>query len=252
MFGYTESVKIISSFKKPSKMYGKITSRVCHGFIFKINGYTDYFFENKTVRLNAGEFIFLPKGTSYEYRPSSECSLYTSINFEATLDNASPQVFSQEIFHDSNYIIQSFSELWKFGSASDKYRCCALVYELLSCVSKFEHPGTKKKRKYALIDPAVEYLKSHLHDSKLKTNKLHCLCGISDTYFRKIFTARFNMTPREYVLTRRITDAKAIIESGDYDSIREVSFSVGYCDPLYFSKAFKKFYGFPPSNIGKE
>ena len=110
----------------------------------------------------------------------------------------------------------------------------------------------EKKRKYSLIEPGVEYLKAHIHDISLKTEKLHLLSGISDTYFRKIFKSEFNMTPREYVLTRRLSDAKAIIESGDYDSISELSESVGYKDALYFSKAFKSFYGFAPSYIDKE
>ena len=43
----------------------------------------------------------------------------------------------------------------------------------------------------------------------------------------------------------------SILESGDYDSIAEVSELVGYSDPLYFSKAFKKIYGFSPSNINQ-
>ena len=55
------------------------------------------------------------------------------------------------------------------------------------------------------------------------------------------------MNPKEYVLRERITHAKSILESGDYDSISEIALSVGYNDALYFSKAFKKFYGFSPS-----
>ena len=97
----------------------------------------------------------------------------------------------------------------------------------------------------------MEYLKKYIYDSSFKINKLHRLCGISDTYFRRIFEAEFNMTPQEYVVTGRISHAKSIIESGDFDSIKEVSELVGYNDPLYFSKAFRKVYGVSPSNINK-
>ena len=54
------------------------------------------------------------------------------------------------------------------------------------------------------------------------------------------------MSPQEYVLNKRITHSKSIIESGDYDSIKELAESVGYSDPLYFSKAFKKAFGLSP------
>ena len=75
--------------------------------------------------------------------------------------------------------------------------------------------------------------------------------GISDTYFRRIFTARYNISPKEYVLRERISHAKTIIENGEYETIGAVAESVGYNDPLYFSKAFKQYYGISPSSINK-
>ena len=60
------------------------------------------------------------------------------------------------------------------------------------------------------------------------------------------------MTPQQYVSAQRIAHARAIIESGDYESLREISEAVGYTDALYFSKAFKKVYGFAPSSFNKQ
>ncbi len=59
------------------------------------------------------------------------------------------------------------------------------------------------------------------------------------------------MTPQEYVAKGRISHAKSIIESGDFESIKEVSELVGYNAPLYFSKAFRKIYGISPSMVNK-
>ena len=42
-----------------------------------------------------------------------------------------------------------------------------------------------------------------------------------------------------------------MIENGDYNSIREISEAVGYKDPLYFSKAFKKIHGLSPTDYEK-
>ena len=252
MFDYMENLKIISSFHKESKTFGKIESRKNHGFIFKIKGYADYFFEDKSLRVNEGEMIFLPKGSSYEYRTyTREGNLYTSINFEADFDNREVRVYSLDDFYAANYITQSFSELWRFGDLSDKYKCISIFYDLMSYISRIEHLCSLDKRKHSLIDPAVEYLKKHIYNSAFKINKLHRLCGISDTYFRKIFMERFNMTPQEYVVAERMSYAKSIIESGDYETIKEVSELVGYNDQLHFSKTFKKYYGYSPSNISK-
>ena len=247
MIGQIEDVKIISSFHKKSKPYGKIQNRATHGFIFRINGYAEYSANGKNLRVTEEEVIFLPKGSAYEYVTSE--GVYTSINFEAEIENPEITVYPLADFHDASYMLHAFSETWKFGSQSDKYKSLSIFYDLLSYVSRLDHSTNAEKGNYRVIEPAIDYLKKHIYDREFKIDKLHRLCGISDTYFRHIFISRFSMTPQEYVLKERITHAKLIIESGDYDSIKEVADSVGYSDPLYFSKAFKKYFGFPPSSI---
>lgn len=247
LFNYADDVKIVSSFHIKGKPYGKKESRLAHGFIFRQRGTASYFFANKTVTLNENEFIFLPKGTFYEYiNHNAEDSLYTSINFQASITEPTVTVYPLDVFHSTSYIMQNFSQMWNFGAVSDKYKCLSLLYDLLSHISSFENLNGEDKRKQELISPAIEYLKKHIYEEKLKIDKLHHLCGISDTYFRKIFAQRFGMSPQSYVLTERITHAKSIIESGDYDSVKEISEAVGYSDPLYFSKAFKKAFGLSP------
>lgn len=245
-----ENLKIISSFRKKSKQYAKIQNRAHHSFIIRIKGSGEYFFENMSFKVAEGEMIFIPAGSSYVKKAEGE-KLYTSINFNAILDDLQPKVYSLKNFYGANYIYESFSELWNFGTQSDKYKCISVFYDLMSYVSKIEHLGSQGNKKHALIEPAVEYLKKHIYDSSLRVNNLHALCGISDTYFRKIFMLRFNMTPQKYLVTERISHAKSIIESGDYDTIKEVAEMVGYNDPLYFSKAFRKITGVAPSDANK-
>ena len=250
VFDNMENLKIISSFHGKSKISGRVESRQSHGFLFKLKGYANYVIGGENVRIGAGEMIFMPKGSCYEYNtdPTLE-NTYTSINFQADLENPKSAVYSISDFYDADYIFNSFSELWRFGNVTDKYKCLSVFYDLLAYLSKIEHLKNSEKRKYSLIDPAVEYMKKNIYKSNFKTEKLHRLCGISDTYFRKIFMQRFNMTPQKYVAFKRISHAKSIIESGDFETIKEVSELVGYNDPLYFSKAFRKIYGFSPSNI---
>lgn len=250
MFNYSDDVKIISSFQKESKAHATVESRPSHGIIFRMSGEAEYKRNDMSFKVKAGEAVFIPKGSAYEYSTSPQ-SRYMSINFSATLDKPKTCVFSLENFHGKNYIFESFSSLWNFGGSADKYKCMSIFYDLLSYVSRLEVHDSAEEKKYLIIEPAIEYLKSHIYSPTLKIEKLSGLCGISDTYFRKIFISRFRVNPQEYLLSARLNHAKSILESGDYDTIREVAESVGYTDPLYFSKAFRKFYGFSPSNIDK-
>ena len=252
MFNFIEDANILSSFRMQSKKHGKIQKRKTHGFIFKIRGVTEYDFGYKKMTLNEGSVIFLPQGASYEYTSSPGDGLYTSINFQATVENHPPTIYSLFDFYSANFIFESFADLWKFGSLPDKYKCLSVFYDFLSYLARIEHLNSLDKTRHYIIEPAIEYLKSHLFDPNLKIDNLHRLCCISDTYFRRIFLSRFNLSPKEYVVSQRISHARSIIESGDFESIGEVAELVGYRDPLYFSKAFKKIYGFSPSSVNQE
>ncbi|MBQ2696060.1 MAG: helix-turn-helix transcriptional regulator [Clostridia bacterium] len=195
--------------------------------------------------------MFLPKGTTYEYKKLSGEGLYTSINFLADLSDPKPTAYSLENFYEAEYLCNHFTDLWKFGTQAEKYKCFSLLYDLLSYVSNIENANYADKTKFKIIAPAVNYLKEHIYDCSLKAEKLPQLCGISGTYFRKIFTARFGTTPQNYIMQKRLTHAKSILDSGDFDTVREVALSVGYNDPLYFGKSFKKIYGISPSEINK-
>ena len=250
MTGYIENPKIISSFTHDSKPYGKIQNRATHGFIFRIQGSAEYLIGGRVLHVNEREMIFLPRGSSYEYKThGDEGKLYTSINFLADIESPTVSVYPMENFYRLNYIYQSFSELWRLGSLSDKYMCMSVFYDLLSYISKVEHTNEANENKYGLIEPAIDYMREHIYDYSFRIDKLHLRCGISDTYFRKIFKSRFGLTPKEYVTLERISHARSIIESGDYESISEIAATVGYSDPLYFSKAFKRVFGVCPTGI---
>lgn len=247
MLGFVDDVKIISSFQKASKVHATVESRVSHAFIFRLSGEAEYSFDGRKMNVKQGEVAFLPKGARYECRTKD--SIYMSINFSANIEKPKISFFSLESFHGANYAIESFTELWNFGGEEGKYKCLSMFYDLLSYISRLKNMEKSEEKKYKLIKPGVEYLKANIYSPDLRIDKLHTLCGISDTYLRRIFKERFHVTPQEYVLSSRLTHAKSILDSGDYDSIKEVSELVGYTDPLYFSKAFKKLYGYSPSDI---
>ncbi len=247
-----ENLKIIGSMHKASRKSAKIENRPTNSFIIRINGKCTYKFGDKAITVNEGEMMFLPKGITYEYVTEGEDkSFYTSINFLGDIGIKKPKAYSLTGFHHQEYISNNFADLWKFGLAPDKYKCMSMFYDLVSFVLNIENAEYSHKKKFEVIEPAVAYLKDHIYDCNLKTDKLHRICGVSDTYFRKIFVLRFGISPQNYIISKRLVHAKSIIDSGDYDTIGEVAESVGYSDPLYFGKAFKKMYGYSPSASGK-
>lgn len=252
MFDNIENLKIISTLHRTSKPYVKVEDRKTHSFFLRTQGNVLYEFHNKKILAKEGELIFIPKHSSYKAKVLTETSVYTSIHFEADFaTKLKPACFSLEDFYEADYIKNCFSDMWNFGTQPEKYRCFSVFYNLLSYLSNIENTTHFEKNKFEIISPAVEYLREHIYDSDLKIEKLHRLCGVSNTYFRSIFISRFGVTPQNYIASKRISHAKAIIRSGDFNTISEVALAAGFNDALYFSRVFKKMCGVSPSQINK-
>lgn len=68
----------------------------------------------------------------------------------------------------------------------------------------------------------------------------------SKEYISKLFKEKYNMGIYEYVLARRMTRAKVLLEENEIQ-IQSLAERLGYKDSNYFSKAFHTFYGISPT-----
>ena len=252
MFSDIENLKIIGIHKGISKIPGKVVDRKYNSLILRMNGIIKYSSDDFEIEAKKGDIVFMPTGISYIGQSlSDEQCEYLSVSFHADLKDAKPSVHSFENFSDGDEFINSIADLWRFGAKAEHYKCYSLVYNLISYLEFLDKQSYVDKNKLSIITPAVTYLKKHIYDCNLKTDALNELCNISGVYFRKIFNANFGMSPQKYILTKRLSHAKTIIDTGDYNSISEVASQVGYNDPLYFSRAFKKKYGLSPTEYAK-
>ena len=241
-----ENLKLESVVQKRST-YGKIEKRKTNTFNIRLTGKMDYFFPDKHIPVSAGEMIFLPKGSTYHYKTATEEeSKCVIINLEGEFERKEPITCSLKDFRGMEMLSSHFADAWNFGNSAEKYQCMSLLYELLSYISNVEALQYADKKKFRLIEPAVAYLKEHIYDTALKMDELHLMCGISDTYFRKIFHLRFGKSPKNYAIEKRVSHAKSLIDSGEFKTVQDLAKSVGYVDPLYFGKVFKKHYGVSP------
>ncbi len=101
-----------------------------------------------------------------------------------------------------------------------------------------------------LYSPRVANLKKviNLHQyHNLSLEKLAALCGLSVSSFKRKFREIYLDSPGQYLTRKKIEKAKELLQVGNL-SISEISFEVGFYDPHYFTRIFKKKEGIPPSN----
>lgn len=70
-------------------------------------------------------------------------------------------------------------------------------------------------------------------------------------WFIQNFKQVTKMTPMQYIVKLRMTSAMNLMENSKY-TIKQISALVGYDNPLYFSKHFKKYTGVSPTEYRKQ
>lgn len=73
------------------------------------------------------------------------------------------------------------------------------------------------------------------------------LSGLNDFKLKRDFKRLFGMTIFAYLTEFRLRRAKQLLSEGE--SISEVAYKMGYKHPQHFSAAFKRYYGYLPSQL---
>jgi len=245
---HIEKPELLNIIEGPSAIHGSFTCRPSHALVFKLSGESIYTFSDRTLRLRGGELLFAPQGATYSFGKTSPGeSRYLLINFRGQVEAAAPQVWSVAAFLAFDHVCSRLQRVSLLESQQDRYRALSLFYQALECTCEAEKTTYFSAAAAQRLEPAVEQLRKQLYDPELRIVQLHKLCGMSDTYFRKLFIARFGVSPKQYVQRMRLRRAKALLDHGEYNSIAQVATLSGFDDPLYFSRLFRQTYGHPPS-----
>jgi AraC-like DNA-binding protein len=94
----------------------------------------------------------------------------------------------------------------------------------------------------------IDYINEHLYDPELYITMISDHFNISPPTLQKLVKKISGQTFLVYVETQRLTRAYEILQTGK-GSIQEVAAQCGFSKADSFYKAFKRTYGFPPSDI---
>ncbi|MDP4092885.1 MAG: response regulator [Bacillota bacterium] len=105
----------------------------------------------------------------------------------------------------------------------------------------------REKKLNHLILKAKEYIDENFNKDITLEDVSREVC-ISPHYFSKLFKSETNQNFIDYLTSIRMGKAKKYLEDGEY-SVKEICYQVGYCDPNYFSRIFKKIVGVTPTEF---
>lgn len=240
------SINILGVFKLNWYKRDKCSrSRPFHALSFRIRGNSTMIsLDGSQIQFKTNDIAFVPAMHLYRQKALQE-ELYV-IHF--TCD----QITETEIKKLSPKRPESFERLfadiyeaWSKKQQGYIYECKSKLYKI---IFKMECDWNDQKilSTNDKISEAVEYIHDHFTDHSLTVEYLAQSCGMSDTYFRKIFLSIFDTTPLKYINQLRMKHADELLRS-DYYTIEEISEICGFNNINYFSRFIKKQTGYSPS-----
>jgi AraC family transcriptional regulator len=99
------------------------------------------------------------------------------------------------------------------------------------------------------LNHVIDYIEDHLTDD-LSLEIISEYAGVSDYHFRTIFFYLSGLTLSEYIKNRKLSEANKDLLNGE--KVTDVAFKYGYQSIDGFTRAFKKWSGFLPSDVIKK
>jgi len=103
----------------------------------------------------------------------------------------------------------------------------------------------KKEKSTSIIDKALKYINEN-YTNDISLDDISMKIDVTPYYFSRIFKEEMGVNFIEYVTDLRINKAKELLADDSY-SMKEICKLVGYSDPNYFSRTFRKHEGVSPS-----
>jgi two-component system response regulator YesN len=135
-----------------------------------------------------------------------------------------------------------YSEIKRLGSIEST---STWIKELFAKAIQYTNKH-KKTRSSKIAQSAKEYIEGQYMDSELQLDQIAQQVFINPSYLRAVFKKEIGMTVTDYVTHVRMHKAKELLGKGNI-RLADIAEQIGVNDPSYFSKSFKKFFGYSPS-----
>jgi AraC-like DNA-binding protein len=226
------------------------------------SGKGTYHVSGKKYTLNSGEgFLIFPNVATYYEADDTRPWHYSWIGFHGInalnyLEQAGLSVENPIISNQNKSCIEDlFNQVNAVEKLSEgkETRLLGLLYLILSNIIDNSIMSNTNKRSLNhtenYVRKAVEFLEKNYSTNLTIEDVAHNI-GLSRKYLSSLFALHLNITPQQFLINIRMKRACKLLKNNQL-SVGDVSRSVGYEDPLLFSKMFSKYNKISPREFRK-
>ncbi len=219
-----------------------------------IKGEGEYTTGGKTYQLKKGDGFLIPPSEVTFYKANEENPWeYYWVGFHGS---EAKSILSQMGLNEKNLIfnysadnkLEEYLKKMYFSSKqkqAPEYAMMGYLYLFFSCLIKVRVNNDTGTLNYEThLNKALKYIQGN-YSNDISIREVANYVGIDRSHLFRIFKARLNISPQNYIINYRLTKAKALLSETNLN-ISQVAFSIGFNDPAHFSKLFTQYYKVSP------
>lgn len=227
--------------------------------IYIIKGSGSFTFDVQTIQAKAGSLIVYPPATPQQYDLTGcEETIYYSLNFIGAHNHLElgpifekgPGLFNLGI--DASICHSLDSMITEFINQGDNYLqiCNYYLYAILLIILRCENASSRPSSPYA---PNIQRTANYMRETFAKKYTLQdyaAYTNLSVSRFTHNFKSVYEISPMKFLTKIRLEHACWFLMNTQFP-IADIAHTVGYEDPFYFTRVFKKEHHMSPRNYRK-
>jgi AraC-like DNA-binding protein len=237
----------------PNHVYGP-EIRNYYLFVLVNKGEATLFHKNGEIKFGAHDMLIMCPGEKIHYVAETPWSIQWVGLYGQTIEkymkllkiSGDDPIVKIEKYYEMEEILE---ELYLIGnSRTEQLRCkqMELIYKFFSLLWKKE----QKIEHYDIADSAKKIIDYNFYRD-ITIKKVAEALHLDSAYLTRKFVEKYAIAPKEYIIDKRIEMAKNLLINSDV-TVTEIAISIGYDDPLYFSRIFKIKEGISPLTYRKQ
>lgn len=219
---------------------GIMRKRYASAVIIVLSGTVCFQFPETSVCCSSGNAIFIPKGTTYRFLCHENAeSLIVNLrtvkepDSHVMLGNIGPQT-AIRFFENMERLL--------LNPTQNRNQILAEYYRLLSLFLDKREASVPAAR---YVQRAESIIREQFAFPELSCARVAKELNISEVYLRKLFIKQRGISPSHFLISVRMEYAKHLLLEGH--SVAAAAEQVGYRDIFQFSRAYKRHFGFSPT-----
>jgi len=214
-----------------------------------------------------GDFLVVPPGTRHrdEFDPAQGLEVFMVFwrwsrqrQFFARIDNRLLQTMPEARKAELGRLLDGMRTECSAGTEADEMVARARLGTALMLMLRAADEGRRQagrragpdygaRRRRALFEQAKQYLQEHLREC-IALDEVARALRVSPYYLSHVFSREAGFSLFGYLTALRMKKAQGLLGNGRL-TVKEVAGTVGYPDPNYFAKVFRRHFGRAPRDL---